>query len=632
MTHPLDEDDTFINAALACMDGRESDEGTLDGLPDDSMDIIMLNKTFENESLRNNNSKPYKSVTLSDEETTMTMSDDAFVFKTSPDQTQTEYENDAYPDHGVPFHDEEEEMDESERVMHYYLKNVFNLDEFRANQKEIIQGCLEKKDIFVLMPTGGGKSLCYQLPALMDSGTTIIISPLLSLIRDQMRSLLARGILSLALNSTITKADRELIIKCLRSGLVKIFYITPELIVQSTFFQQLLTDLHAEGRLSRFVIDECHCIMQWMDFRPDYLQLKWIRNNFDTPIMALTATATPKIITAIQDELNISCDVYKTSFNRNNLKLKIKLRTDKTYNEIVSFIECYYPNSSGIIYCLSKRECEMLSEKLNTLNIKTAFYHAGLNKAERNSIQEKWSRNQILIIVATIAFGMGIDKKEVRFVIHFSMPKSIEGYYQEIGRAGRDGLESICIMYYSPSDKQRIEWLIRKSGGKLDELEKIIEFCVSRECRRVFLMRHFGESFTKEQCRNTCDNCDGVETDCTAIVRELVECVDDLVAMACDKCGESAKGPCKHNFPGVPIGVILSTYRGAKTKRLQKFAKCRNFGKGTAVAKDFVDAILREMVLKKTLEERRVKKGPYSWVYLRVKNRHVEHFSTSFAR
>lgn len=627
--HTLDEDDTFINVALDCVGSAEGEGGG--GEPNDSLDIIMLNKTItfasesdglSQESLESMSStssanrefkripvreRPYKSITLSDEE---------FVFKASPN---CDVEQDS------------QVQKEGVDTLECYLRNVFGLSNFRGDQRSVIEAALEEKDIFVLMPTGGGKSLCYQLPALVDNGVTIVISPLLSLVRDQVRSLLNRGILSLALNSSVSKGERELIFQCMKTGVVKIFYITPELIAQSGYFRQILSELYRERRLCRFVIDECHCMTQWTDFRPDYTQLKWIRNNFSTPIMALTATATPKIIAAIQEELGVTCKVFKTSFNRENLKLRVKLRGEKTYNEIVSFIECYYPSASGIIYCLSKRECEMLSEKLNGLNLRTAFYHAGLSKAERNTIQEKWSRNEVLIIVATIAFGMGIDKKEVRYVIHYSMPKSVEGYYQEIGRAGRDGLESICILYYALVDRQRIEWLLKRSGGGgIAELEKMVEFCITKECRRVFLMRHFGERFERDQCKGTCDNCSGVETDCTGVAMELVECVDELVALSCDRC--NGRSRCTHNFPGVPLGAILGTYRGSKSKRLARFAKCRSFGRGASLSKDFVDSVLREMVLKRTLEEQRVKKGSYSWVYVRVGNRDIGKFSTSITR
>ncbi|KCZ74899.1 hypothetical protein H311_04131, partial [Anncaliia algerae PRA109] len=348
------------------------------------------------------------------------------------------------------------------KLIFYCLRDVFKIDRFRTNQLQIINTVLENKDTFVLMPTGGGKSLCYQLPVILEERVSIVISPLIALIKDQVETLLRLDIPAVAFYGNMRKMDKETCFLLLeewihKRGLVKIFYVTPELLNSSQRLLNILSKIKV-----RFVIDEVHCLTQWgNDFRPDYLTLDL--KKFNAPILCLTATATSSVVQSICTNLGINPVVYSQSFLRSNLiykvidksKLKGKSMKDAVIKDIVSFINVYYKECSGIIYCISKKECEELCSALIYYNLKTYFYHAGLSSKERESIQTEWS-NSNSIMIATIAFGMGINKKDVRFVIHYSIPKSLDCYYQETGRAGRDGLTAECIMYYHYSDRIRI--------------------------------------------------------------------------------------------------------------------------------------------------------------------------------
>ncbi|EPR79720.1 ATP-dependent DNA helicase recQ [Spraguea lophii 42_110] len=401
-------------------------------------------------------------------------------------------------------------------LLYKYLKDYFDLDSFRVNQEDIVIDCINGKDVFVLMPTGGGKSLCFQLSALLSDGVTIIISPLLSLIEDQVRNLLEKNILALRLVGGMSREDVDVVYEAIKQGVVKILYVTPELFCRSERLGNLTN-------ISRIVIDEAHCVSQWgFDFRPDYVQLADNLREINIPVIALTATANSRVEKDIVGFLK-NPKIYRSSFNRKNIKYEVREKNKNTLINIVSFINAYYPNSRGIIYCTTKKECEEITDKLQDYKISAKYFHAGLSPKDRRNIQEDWSKN-LKIIVATIAFGMGIDRKDVRFVIHYTLPKSVEGYYQESGRAGRDGLESISILYYSYADKRKIDFLIEQSyknnrtftdrkqkqdikQRSKDELSAMIEYCENKVmCRRTLILEYFGEKFNSTNCTG-CDNC-----------------------------------------------------------------------------------------------------------------------------
>ena len=391
------------------------------------------------------------------------------------------------------------------------LKKYFGFDTFKGNQEAIIRSLLSGKDTFVLMPTGGGKSLCYQLPSLLMEGTAIVISPLIALMKNQvdaMRNFSEEDGVAHFINSSLTKSAVEQVKSDILSGKTKLLYVAPESLTKEDNVEFL-----KHVKISFYAVDEAHCISEWgHDFRPEYRRIRPIIDEIGkAPVIALTATATPKVKMDIQKNLGMTdAAEFKSSFNRPNLYYEVKAKTSNVDSDIVRFIK-HNEGKSGIIYCLSRKKVEELAEILQANGIKARAYHAGMDSATRNANQDAFLKEDIDVIVATIAFGMGIDKPDVRFVIHYDVPKSLEGYYQETGRAGRDGGEGLCITFYSNKDLQKLEKFMQGKPVSEQEigrqlLQETAAYAESSLCRRKILLHYFGEEYTEDNCGN-CDNC-----------------------------------------------------------------------------------------------------------------------------
>nr|WP_218625284.1 DNA helicase RecQ [Mucilaginibacter sp. dw_454] len=403
-------------------------------------------------------------------------------------------------------------MIETKKSLFDNLQNFFGFDNFKGEQEAIITNILAGNDTFVIMPTGGGKSMCYQLPALMSEGTAIVISPLIALMKNQVDQLRAFGgsdSIAHFLNSSLTKADIVRVKDDVLSGKTKLLYVAPE-----SLTKQENIDFLRLNNVSFVAVDEAHCISEWgHDFRPEYRKIRQVISNIgdDIPIIALTATATPKVQQDIQKNLQMNnATIYKSSFNRANLFYEVRAKRN-VIKEIVKYVK-QHQGKSGIIYCLSRKKVEEVAEVLALNGVKALPYHAGLDPKVRADTQDKFLMEDVDVIVATIAFGMGIDKPDVRYVIHHDVPKSMEGYYQETGRAGRDGGEGVCVAFYSQKDVDKLQKFMkdkpvaeREIGTQI--LKEVIDYAESSVCRRKQLLHYFGENFNEAGCNNMCDNC-----------------------------------------------------------------------------------------------------------------------------
>jgi ATP-dependent DNA helicase RecQ len=408
------------------------------------------------------------------------------------------------------------------------LKSIFGYDQFVSLQEDIIENVLQKNDTLAIMPTGGGKSICYQIPALIFEGLTIVVSPLISLMKDQVEQLIQTGVAAAFLNSALPPEQYRQNIERIKRRDLKLLYLAPETLLKPNIVQLL-----ASVRVDCIAIDEAHCISAWgHDFRPEYRQLADIRFRFpEAACIGLTATATPRVRQDIKKNLGMDqSSEFLASFNRENLFIRVVMK-DHPIDQATQFIE-NYPDQSGIIYCFSRKQVDDLYAHFDRAGYSIRPYHAGLSEAVRNQNQELFIRDDIQIIVATIAFGMGIDKENIRFVLHYDLPQNIESYYQEIGRAGRDGLRSECLLLFGYGDLQKIKHFINKKEGHEKRvanihLNALLRFAETDECRRIPLINYFGEAYSLDNCK-MCDNCLGGKpdkTDVTVLAQKFLSCV-----------------------------------------------------------------------------------------------------------
>ena len=463
------------------------------------------------------------------------------------------------------------------------LKHYFGFDTFKGDQEAIIRNVLQGKDTFVLMPTGGGKSLCYQLPALLMEGTAIVISPLIALMKNQVdavRMVSANDDVAHFLNSSLSKSQVDAVKRGVLSGKTKLLYVAPESLTKEENVSFL-----SGVKISFYAVDEAHCISEWgHDFRPEYRRIRPLVNQIGVaPIIALTATATDKVRGDIKKSLGIMDAVeFKSSFNRPNLYYEVRPKTENVEKDIIRFI-LQQKGKSGIIYCLSRKKVEELAEVLRANNINARAYHAGMESQVRTQTQDDFIMERLDVIVATIAFGMGIDKPDVRFVIHYDIPKSLEGYYQETGRAGRDGGEGRCITFYSPKDVRKLEKFMEGKPVSEQEIgrqliQETAAYAESSVCRRKFLLHYFGEEYHQDNCGN-CDNC--------LHPRSKVEATEDLCHLLI------VLGELKDRFKA---GYVIDVLTGRETDEVQahNHGELESFGCGDNHEGHYWNSLIRQ--------------------------------------
>lgn len=468
------------------------------------------------------------------------------------------------------------------------LKEIFGYSQFRGNQERVIRNLLNGKNTFVIMPTGAGKSLCYQLPAMVRDGLAIVISPLIALMKNQVDQMNAYGVNARFLNSTLSKGEITRLKKDCMNGNVKLLYVAPE-----SLNKEETIDFLKKVNVSFVAIDEAHCISEWgHDFRPEYRRIKtMIQHLGDMPVIALTATATPKVQIDIQKNLQMEdADVFMSSFNRKNLYYEVRPKKE-TKKQLIKFLK-EHKGKSGIIYCLSRKKVEEIAELVSVNGFKAAPYHAGLDPDVRMKNQDDFLNEETDIIVATIAFGMGIDKPDVRFVVHYDVPKSLEGYYQETGRSGRDGLEGVCLMFYSHNDLNKLEKFNKDKPVQEREnarilLQEMEYYAESPVCRRRQLLHYFGEEYTQDNC-GMCDNCvhprerfDG--TDYVKIVLRAVKQTNERFG----------------------LNHLVHVIRGVEDEYVKSYGhfNLETFGKGSEEDSDFWKSVIRQALIYQYLEK-----------------------------
>jgi len=478
------------------------------------------------------------------------------------------------------------------------LKRHFGYDEFRPLQEEIIRDALAGHDVFVLMPTGGGKSLCFQLPALQRDGLTIVVSPLISLMKDQVDALQTSGISATYLNSTLRREDAKARWRGLHRDEYRMLYVAPERLMLETFLERA-----RNWKIAQIAIDEAHCISEWgHDFRPEYRELEKLRQHFrDAPVMALTATATERVRADIVKQLQLRDPrCYVASFNRPNLTYRV-IPKASTYEQLLEFIRAR-PNESGIVYCASRKSTDSLARNLNDDSISAKPYHAGLTSSERTKHQESFLRDDVRVVTATIAFGMGINKPNVRFVVHYDLPKNLESYYQETGRAGRDGLPSECVLLFSPGDvAKQLHFIDEKSESEARiaraQLRQMVHYAETRECRRTTLLKYFGEEYptpdetvggNRPLLQTSCEGCDNCLTpretfDGTIPAQKFLSCVHRI----CTKSGF-----------GFGLNHVVDVLRGADTEAIRQrgHTGLSTYGIGRELKREAWQAIGRELL------------------------------------